>query len=101
MYSESFEAASNAAAKKVNLLKNDPFVYVLLSLLAFTIGSQMGTSPVANLVKGLIFGVALSLVVIPGAELFTDNNFVMGAGLLKKIQPVGCLVWLPNPERRC
>lgn len=34
MYSESFEAASNAAAKKVNLLKNDPFVYVLLSLLA-------------------------------------------------------------------
>lgn len=111
MYSESFEAASNAAAKKVNLLKNNPFGYVLLSLLAgmyigfgillaFTIGSQMGTSPVANLVKGLIFGVALSLVVIPGAELFTGNNFVMGAGLLKKkvsvgqafLQPVGCLL---------
>lgn len=49
----------------------------------------MGTSPVANLVKGLIFGVALSLVVIPGAELFTDNNFVMGAGLLKKKVSVG------------
>lgn len=113
MYSESFEAASNAAAKKVNLLKNNPFGYVLLSLLAgmyigfgillaFTIGSQMGTSPVANLVKGLIFGVALSLVVIPGAELFTGNNFVMGAGLLKKKVSVGqafslwAVCWLGN-----
>ncbi|WP_268988840.1 hypothetical protein [Lactobacillus helveticus] len=39
-------------------------------LLAFTVGSQLGTNPAANLVKGLIFGIALSLVIIPGAELF-------------------------------
>jgi nitrite transporter len=53
-------------------------------LLAFTVGGQLGTNPAANLIKGLIFGVALSLVVIPGAELFTGNNFVMSAGLLEK-----------------
>ncbi|GHV96993.1 transporter [Lactobacillus nasalidis] len=95
MYKESFVAAAGAAEKKFNLLKNNPLGYVLLSLLAgmyigfgillaFTVGSQLGTNPAANLIKGLIFGVALSLVVIPGAELFTGNNFVMGAGLLEK-----------------
>lgn len=39
-------------------------------LLAFTIGAQLGKNPAAGLIKGLIFGVALSLVIIPGAELF-------------------------------
>ena len=34
--------------------------------------------------SGLAFGVALSLVVMAGAELFTGNNFVMAAGMLKK-----------------
>lgn len=78
--------------KKFNLLRNNPLGYVLLSMLArmyigfgvliaFTVGSQLGTNPFANLIKGLIFGIALSLVIIPGAELFTGNNFVMETGL--------------------
>ncbi len=65
-------------------------------LLAFTVGSQLGTNPAANLVKGLIFRIALSLVIIPGAELFTGNNFVMGAGLLEKKVNIGqaIILWL-------
>lgn len=100
MYKESFAAAAGAAQKKFNLLKTNPAGYVVLSilagmyigfgiLLAFTVGGQLGTNPVANLIKGLIFGVALSLVVIPGAELFTGNNFVMSAGLLEKKVKLG------------
>ncbi|MFK3587862.1 formate/nitrite transporter family protein [Lactobacillus sp. 23-2] len=113
MYREAFEAAAGASAKKVNLLKKNPFGYVLLSvlagmyigfgiLLAFTVGSQLGDNPFSGLVKGMIFGVALSLVVIPGAELFTGNNFVMGAGLLEKKVSLGqalslwIVCWLGN-----
>ncbi|GFZ26124.1 formate/nitrite transporter family protein [Lactobacillus corticis] len=107
MYQESFQAAANAAIKKVKLLKNNPVGYLLLALLAgmyigfgillaFTIGAQLGKNPAANLIKGLVFGVALSLVIIPGAELFTGNNFVMGAGLLEKKIKLGqaLLLWL-------
>lgn len=113
MYADAYEAASNAAAKKINVLKNNPMGYVALSilagmyigfgiLLAFTIGAQLGKNPAAGLIKGLIFGVALSLVIIPGAELFTGNNFVMGAGMFKKKISIGqaiCLwiiCWLGN-----
>ena len=107
MYKESFAAAAGAAQKKFNLLKTNPAGYVVLSilagmyigfgiLLAFTIGGQLGTNPAANLIKGLVFGVALSLVAIPGAELFTGNNFVMSAGLLEKKVKLGQagLLWL-------
>ena len=113
MYKESFAAAAGAAQKKFNLLKTNPAGYVVLSilagmyigfgiLLAFTVGGQLGTNPFANLIKGLIFGVALSLVVIPGAELFTGNNFVMSAGLLEKKVKLGqagrlwLVCWLGN-----
>ncbi|WKZ99237.1 formate/nitrite transporter family protein [Lactobacillus delbrueckii] len=88
-------------------MKPNPAGYVVLSifagmyiglgiLLSFTVGGQLGTNPDANLIKGLIFGVALSLVVIPGVELFTGNNFVMSAGLLEKKVKLGQagLLWL-------
>ena len=113
MYSDAYEAASNAAAKKFGVLKNNPVGYVALAilagmyigfgiLLAFTIGAQLGNMPASGLIKGLIFGVALSLVIIPGAELFTGNNFVMGAGLFKRKVSIGQAIslwivcWLGN-----
>lgn len=113
MYAEAFENAAGASAKKFNLLKKNPLGYILLSmlagmyigfgiLLAFTIGSQLGNNPFSNLIKGAIFGVALSLVIIPGAELFTGNNFVMGAGLFKNKVSIGqslslwAVCWIGN-----
>ncbi|WP_303862817.1 formate/nitrite transporter family protein [Alkalibaculum bacchi] len=107
MYQDAYDAAANASIKKFNLLKNNPLGYFVLSmlagmyigfgiLLAFTVGAQLGNNPASGLIKGLIFGVALSLVIIPGAELFTGNNFVMGSGLFEKKVNFGqaLLLWL-------
>ncbi len=95
MFREDFEAASNAAAGKLALLNNNPMGYFLMSLLAgmyigfggllaFTAGGLLAGAPGTKLVMGACFGVALSLVVMAGGELFTGNNFVMAAGVMKK-----------------
>lgn len=95
MFREDFDAASNAAAGKLSLLKNNPAGYFLMSmlagmyigfgaLLAFTAGGLLAGAPATKLVMGACFGVALSLVVMAGGELFTGNNFVMAAGVMKK-----------------
>ncbi len=95
MFKDEFEMAANGAASKANLLKKNPIGYFLLSMLAgafigfgilliFTIGGQLGGAPATKTVMGASFGIALSLVVICGAELFTGNNLVMTAGVLKK-----------------
>ena len=95
MFSEDYTAAANAAAAKSAFLKKNPAGYFLLSVLAgmfigfgvllvFTLSGAMAGSPFTKLVMGCTFSVALSLVVIAGAELFTGNNMVMTAGLLRK-----------------
>ncbi len=95
MFKEEFSAMSEGAAKKIELLKNNPIGYVMLSMLAgmyigfgilliFTIGGQLDGAPSTKLIMGVSFGIALSLVVIAGAELFTGNNMVVASGMLKK-----------------
>lgn len=95
MFKDEFMAAANGAAAKSRLLKNNPLGYFLLSVLAgvfigvgvllvFTLSGSLGGAPETKLVMGCCFGVALSLVVMAGAELFTGNNLVMTAGILKK-----------------
>ena len=55
-------------------------------MLAFTIGGILDSanSPNTKIMMGASFGVALSLVVFAGSELFTGNNFVMTIGMLNK-----------------
>ncbi len=95
MFKDEFQAAANAARAKVSLLKNNPIGYVVLSILAgmyigfgclfaFSVGGMLDGAPYTKVVMGIAFGVALSLVVIAGAELFTGNNLVMATGLFKK-----------------
>ena len=95
MFKDDFEAAAGAAAAKSSFLKRNPMGYIVLSILAgmyigfgillsFTVGGLMAGAPAAKLAMGATFGVALSLVVMAGSELFTGNNLVMFAGLLKK-----------------
>ena len=102
MFNEEFTAASRGAAAKSALLKKNPAGYFLLSMLAgayigfgillvFTLSGALAGAPYTKLVMGCCFGVALSLVVIAGAELFTGNNLVMTAGLLRKT-----VTWLGN-----
>lgn len=95
MFVNDFTAVANGAVGKVGKLRSDPLAYFLLSmlagayigfgvLLAFTLGGSMAGSPGMKLTMGASFGVALSLVVMAGGELFTGNNLAMAAGMLKK-----------------
>jgi nitrite transporter NirC len=55
-------------------------------------------SPAAKLVQGAVFGIALTLVVFAGAELFTGNVMVMLQGLSRRTVGVGALlaVWVAS-----
>lgn len=113
MFHEEYMAAVKAAEGKCKLLKNNPLGYFLLSMLAGSfigfgvlltnsIGAQLQGAPYTKLILGLSFGIALSLVVMAGAELFTGNNLVMAAGMLDKKVTLGqavklwCVCWLGN-----
>jgi nitrite transporter len=89
-------AAAEAAKTKAAFLRSHPLGYFILSALAgiyvgfgivliFAIGAPLlaANSPVAKLAMGASFGIALSLVIIAGAELFTGNNMVMTIGMLR------------------
>lgn len=97
MHSETINKIADASVAKSNLLKKGLHKYILQSALAgayvglsmiliFTVGGYLhaANSPTTKIVMGLSFGVALSLVMLCGADLFTGNNLVMTVGLLEK-----------------
>jgi nitrite transporter NirC len=97
MFCEEFNSVVTAAKAKVNLLKTNRVGYFVSSMLAglyvgmgimliFTIGGLLNSSgsPATRIVMGASFGIALSLVIMAGSELFTGNNFIMTAASLKK-----------------
>lgn len=97
MYQEEITVIGKGAAAKAALLRSNPLGYALSSmlagmfigfgvLLAFTVGGALSASgsPAVKLAMGVSFGIALSLVIIGGAELFTGNNLVMTIGSLNR-----------------
>lgn len=101
--------AAEAARKKAQYLLSHPLGYFILSMLAgvyiglgitliFAIGAPMlaANSPAAKLAMGASFGIALSLVIFAGAELFTGNNMVMTIGALRRTVSPGMLtaIWV-------
>ncbi len=91
------ERIASEAAKKIDNFKNGCGAFIVMSALAgmyvgvavilsATVGAALPKPFVygANIVQGLSFGIALSLVVMAGSELFTGNNMIMSIGLLKK-----------------
>lgn len=97
MYQEEVEKTGTLALEKYHLLRRRPIAYFLSSmqagafvgfgvLLSFTAGGMLteGGVPAVKLIMGACFGVALSLVLMAGAELFTGNNFVMAVALFQK-----------------
>ena len=105
---EALEANEDAAVAKATQAGTKLGRYLLLSALAgayvgFAIVLLLMTSaplvaaqhPMAKLVQGGVFGLALMLVVFAGAELFTGNNMVMIQGLwARKVKVVDlALVW--------
>ena len=95
MFKPDFSKNAQVALGKSSMLKKDPLGYSVLSmmagafigvgvLLAFTIGGQLDGQPYCKVIMGLSFGVALSLVVMAGGELFTGNNMVMAIGVMDR-----------------
>ncbi len=97
MHNETLEKLTIAAKNKVNLLNSSRLKYIVSSafaglyvgigiLLIFTIGGLLtsANSPMAKIMMGVSFAIALSLVVMTGSELFTGNNMVMTASTLNK-----------------
>lgn len=109
MHRELVNRITRAALAKVALLKNDYLSYYISAILAgvyvgfgviliLTVGTHFKGLPSQKLIMGLIFGVALSLVVMAGSELFTGNNLTMVVGLAeKKVNINECLkVWFAS-----
>ncbi|MDS0524261.1 formate/nitrite transporter family protein [Clostridium sp. SHJSY1] len=97
MFGDEVKKVSESAKAKISLLNNNIIGYFISSMLAgiyvgigimliFTIGGLLssGGSPLTKIIMGVSFGIALSLVIFAGAELFTGNNFVMAIGMLGK-----------------
>lgn len=97
MYSEEINKISSASQNKIKLFNNSIMKYIFASALAglyvglgilliYTIGGMLYAvnSPVTKIVMGISFGIALSLVLMAGAELFTGTNMIMTVGALEK-----------------
>lgn len=94
MYELAMEKVSASAESKVKLYESKGRYFVASALagmfvgfgilLIFTISGNLADSAAKTIVMGASFGVALSLVIMAGSELFTGNNFVMTVGTLNK-----------------
>lgn len=102
---EALNEATAQSIDKVTLLRSPiryamqaalagAFVGVAVVLLASVAGPlATATSPFLKLVQGGVFGIALTLVVFAGAELFTGNNMVMLIGWLRGgVRPIDALL---------
>ncbi len=110
MYKVDIEPMVEMAKKKVGYLRTNPMGYLILSAMAgiylgfgicliFSVGAPFWAEGSAGfkLVMGVSFGIALTLVIFAGSELFTGNNMVCAFGALAKaitIKHVGLIfVW--------
>jgi nitrite transporter NirC len=109
MTEDTVVAAANAAKTKAGFLRSNPLGYMILAAMAgiyvgfgivliFAVGAPFlaGGSPAAKLVMGASFGIALSLVIIAGSELFTGNNMIMTIGVMRRsATPMGLTgIWV-------
>ncbi|PIQ95516.1 MAG: nitrite transporter NirC [Nitrospinae bacterium CG11_big_fil_rev_8_21_14_0_20_56_8] len=96
MFQDDVAAICRAGEKKLEFMMRSPAGYFLISALAgvylgfgitliFSLGGPLaagGGAAVLKLVMGMSFGIALSLVVFAGSELFTGNNMVFAVASL-------------------
>jgi len=98
---------TGAAIAKEDMIRNKFGQYWVLSMLAgfyvglgilliFTVGAQFASvkSVATKVIMGCSFGIALTLVIFAGSELFTGNNMVMLIGCLKGKTGWGWMIWL-------
>ena len=105
MHGKELECLTNAAENKIRYMQKSPLGYLMLSALAgiylgfgitliFSVGGPIaaaGGGAFLKLIMGACFGIALSLVIFAGSELFTGNNMVFAVGKLNSrlgIKPI-------------
>ncbi len=106
MFQEAIDKVCNSSKAKVDYLDQNKRGYFIASMLAgfyvglgifliMTVGgitqNPQGTQ---KILMGVSFGIALSLVVMAGSELFTGNNFVMTVGGLNRSISFGDVIKL-------
>ncbi len=115
MYEESVSAAAQVGVGKVRFLRENPLGYLIASMLAgvyvgfgivliFAVGAPFAQldHPAFRLVMGASFGLALTLVVFAGSELFTGNTMYLTFSALrretgwKELLLVWVLSWFGN-----
>ncbi|MFC0472247.1 formate/nitrite transporter family protein [Halalkalibacter kiskunsagensis] len=98
MYKDTLETLNGMALAKKKLL-NESIVRYLISaclagayiglavVLSFSVGGMFSelSTPLASLLVGLSFGVALVLITFAGAELFTGNNMIFTVSTLSGV----------------
>ena len=97
MYTVDLERMVQSAKKKSEYQQASPLGYLVLSILAgvylgfgialiFSVGAPFAAegSAAVKLVMGASFGIALTLVIFAGSELFTGNNMVCAIGALSQ-----------------
>ena len=108
MYKTEVQKISDASVKKIAFMKKSPLSYILLSALAgiylgfgivliFSISGPIaaaGGEAYLRLIMGATFGIALSLVIFAGSELFTGNNMVFAISSLQKRVGLGPIIIL-------
>lgn len=108
MFKSEMQKLTEASEKKIAFMQRSPLGYLLLSALAgiylgfgitliFSIAgpiAQAGGGAYLKLIMGPSFGIALSLVIFAGSELFTGNNMVFAVGHLEKRVGMGPIVVL-------
>lgn len=112
MYAETIDAFTRVAERKIKAMRESPAAFFVASMLAgayvglgiiliFTLGNQ-APPELQKLIMGATFGIALTLVVIAGAELFTGHTMFMalrgyrGLGSLAEIGASWGLTWAGN-----
>jgi nitrite transporter len=115
MFEATIDSITEISKAKVELLNASPKRYFVLSMLAgmyvgfgviliFAIGAPLNAVHAVGTkaLMGASFGVALSLVIFAGSELFTGNNLVMTIGGLNRriswfhVLKLWVVCWLGN-----
>ncbi len=105
MYQAEIDRFNEVSKNKVEYITRSPAGYFFLSCLAgiyvgfgiiliFSIGGPIhtaGAGAFLKLIMGASFGIALSLVIFAGSELFTGNNMTMVIGGLNKVVSWGAV----------
>ena len=101
MYADTIKKCSANAARIVKLDKTDPISFLISGAMAgayvglgiiliFTLGNMVDPS-IRPLVMGATFGIALTLVIIAGSELFTGHTMFLALGA-----KTGAITWGDN-----